>query len=273
MWPVLAVGLALLGFAAWRCVSARRHAAALAEPFDAATLAMLERRVPLYRALPVELKPALHRAMRSFLLAKRFVGCNGLEVTDDMRHVIAAQACMLVCRREHAQFDGFTSVLLYPDAFVVDLVDHDGEVEIRHEEVRAGESWPGGPVILSWADVEAGLARADDGYNVVLHEFAHKLDDENEIAEGLPLLQDPAQLESWARVLGREFAALVRGEGELLDDYGAVSPAEFFAVVTEHFFEQGAALAATHPALYAEFRRYYGLDTAAWRVSSRTVPA
>jgi Mlc titration factor MtfA (ptsG expression regulator) len=223
--------------------------------------------VPLYRALPATLKPALHRAMRRFLLDKRFVGCDGFEITDEVRHIIAAQACLLVCRREHAQFDGFTSVLVYPDAVVVDVVDHDGEVEIVSEQTRAGESWAGGPVILSWADVEAGLDVPNDGYNVVLHEFAHKLDEENETGEGLPLLWDAAQLASWAQVLGREFAALSRGEGELLDDYGAVSPAEFFAVVTEHFFEQGAALAAGHPALYAEFRRYYGLDTASWPLS------
>ncbi len=266
MWAVLALGFTLLAAAAWRALRQRREAA-LEAPFTAATLAMLEGRVPLYRALPPGLKPALHRAMRLFLLEKRFVGCDGFEITDEVRHIIAAQACLLVCRRERARFDGFTSVLVYPDAFVVDVVDHDGEVEIVSEQTRAGESWAGGPVILSWADVEAGLDVADDGYNVVLHEFAHKLDDENDAGEGLPLLQDAAQLESWAAVLGREFAALARGEGELLDDYGAVSPAEFFAVVTEHFFEQGAALAAGHPALYAEFRRYYGLDTASWRLA------
>lgn len=267
MWAVLALGLTLLAAAGWRAMRRRREAA-LEEPFAASTLEMLESRVPLYRALPAALKPALHRAMRRFLLDKRFVGCDGFEVTDEVRHIVAAQACLLVCRREHARFDGFTSVLVYPDAFVVDVVDHDGEVEIVSAQTRAGESWAGGPVILSWADVEAGLDVQDDGYNVVLHEFAHKLDDENETGEGLPLLRDPAQLESWAEVLGREYAALARGEGELLDDYGAVSPAEFFAVVTEHFFEQGAALAAGHPALYAEFRRYYGLDTASWRLSA-----
>ena len=143
-------------------------------------------------------------------------------------------------------------------------VEHDGDVEIVSEETRAGESWAGGPVILSWRDVEHGLAVPDDGYNVVLHEFAHKLDDENEIGEGLPLLRDPAQLESWAQVLSREFAALRQGDGTLLDDYGAVSPAEFFAVVTEAFFEQARDLAQQHPALYAEFSRYYGLDPASW---------
>lgn len=261
---VLASGCALLAVAAW-WARRRRLDAVLAEPLAASVLEMLEGRVPLYRALPAPQRPALHRAIRRFLLDKRFVGCAGFEITDEVRHIIAAQACLLVCRREHAQFDGFTSVLVYPDAFVVDVVEHDGEVEIVSEETRAGESWAGGPVILSWADVEAGLDDPDNGYNVVLHEFAHKLDDENDAGEGLPLLQDSAQLQSWAAVLGREFAALSRGEGELLDEYGAVSPAEFFAVVTEHFFEQGAALAARHPALYAEFRRYYGLDTASWQ--------
>jgi hypothetical protein len=258
------VGLALVAFFAARTIAARTRRVALAEPLPPEALALLERRVPLYRALPETHRPALHRAIREFLHDRAFIGCQGLEITEEMRLVIAAQACLLVCAREPARYAGFTSVLVYPDAFVVDLVEHDGDVEIVSEETRAGESWAGGPVILSWRDIEDGLAVPDDGYNVVLHEFAHKLDDESDVGEGLPLLRDPAQLESWSQVLSREFAALQRGEGQLLDDYGAVSPAEFFAVVTEAFFEQGADLAREHPALYAEFRRYYGLDPAHW---------
>lgn len=266
MWlPVFIVVMVLVALWVARHVAGRTRQRALDQPLSDADLALLARRVPLYRALPDAHKPALHRAMREFLLDQQFVGCQGLEVTGEMQLVIAAQACLLVCAREPARYGGFTSVLVYPDAFVVDLVEHDGDVEIRSEETRAGESWAGGPVILSWRDVEEGLAVPDDGYNVVLHEFAHKLDDENEIGEGLPLLRDPAQLESWARVLSTEFAALQRGEGRLLDEYGAVSPAEFFAVVTEAFFEQAVELARDHPALYAEFSRYYGLDPATWR--------
>ena len=261
---VLVVAGAIAAVVVARTVRRRTREREIAAPLPDDALALLTHRVPLYRALPTTLKPALHRALREFLLDKHFVGCQGQEITDEVRLVIAAQACLLVCARERARYDGFTSVLVYPDAFVVDLVEHDGEVEIRHEETRAGESWTGGPVILSWRDVERGLSVADDGYNVVLHEFAHKLDEENDFGAGLPLLRDPAQLESWARILAGEFAALRRGEGRLLDDYGAVSPAEFFAVVTESFFEQAAALAREHPGLYAEFRRYYGLDPASW---------
>jgi Mlc titration factor MtfA (ptsG expression regulator) len=214
--------------------------------------------------LPGAHRPALHEAMRRFLVDKVFVGCDGFEITDEVRYIVAAEACLLVCRRVPARFDGFTSVLVYPDEFVVDVVRHDGEVEIVGEEARAGESWAGGPVILSWADVEASLRRPGEGYNVVLHEFAHKLDEENDLGEGLPVLRDPAQLGSWARVLGAAYEALRNDGDALIDAYGAVSPAEFFAVVTEVFFEQGAALAADQPALYAEFSRFYGFDTATW---------
>ena len=265
MWlPLCLLVLLLAGFIAARSVAVRQRDRRLAAPLPDAAQAMLTRRVPLYRALPAALKPALHRAMQRFLADKRFIGCQGFEVTEDRCLIIAAQACLLICGREHARFDGFTSVLVYPDAFVVDVVEHDGEVEIVSEETRAGESWHGGPVILSWADIEAGLRHPQDGYHVVLHEFAHKLDDENDTAEGLPLLQDPAQLEAWASVLSAEFARLTRGEGHLIDDYGAVSPAEFFAVVTESFFGQARALAHEHPALYAAFRDYYRLDPASW---------
>lgn len=265
--PPLALFVAVaagVAFVVFRSVTRRARARALATPLPADALALLERRVPLYRALPAEHKPALHRALREFLHDKRFVGCGGLEITDEMCLVIGAQACLLVCARPAARYDGFTSVLVYPDAFVVDLVERDGDVVIRSAEARSGESWAGGPVILSWRDVQRGLAIPDDGYNVVLHEFAHKLDEENALAQGLPVLRDPQQIESWARILSREFAALRRGEGRLLNEYGAVSPAEFFAVVTEAFFEQSADLAREHPALYAEFRRYYGLDPASW---------
>lgn len=263
---VAGVALALLLFAglAWRVAAARRRAALLAAPLPPAILELLERRVPLYRAMPAVHRPALHDAMRRFLVDKVFVGCGGFEITDEVRHVVAAQACLLVCRRARARFEGFTSVLVYPDEFIVDVVHHDGEVETVGEETRAGESWAGGPVILSWADVEESLARPGEGYNVVLHEFAHKLDDENDLGEGLPVLRDPARLESWAGVLGAAYEALRDGEDDLIDGYGAVSPAEFFAVVTEVFFEQSAELAANHPALYAEFSHFYGFDTAAW---------
>ncbi len=260
------LGLALFAWGVSRILAARRRAALLAAPLPAAMLELLERRVPLYRALPAEYRPSLHAAMRRFLVDKIFVGCGGFAITEEVRHLVAAQACLLVCLREPARFDGFTSVLVYPEEFVVDVVEHDGEVEIVGEETRAGESWAGGPVILSWADVEESLAWPGEGYNVVLHEFAHKLDDENDLGDGLPVLRDPTQLGSWARVLGAEYEALRRGDGELIDDYGAVSPAEFFAVVTEVYFEQGAALAADHPALYAEFRRFYGFDTAGWQL-------
>jgi len=265
MWlPLLLLVLVVAGFIAARSVASRQRARQLATPLGDHAFALLTRRVPLYRVLPAGLKPALHRAMQRFLADKRFVGCQDLVVTEDMCLIIAAQACLLICGRTHAQFEGFTSVLVYPDAFVVDIVEHDGDVEIVREETRAGESWQGGPVILSWADIEAGLEHPHDGYHVVLHEFAHKLDDENDAGEGLPLLQNLAQVEAWARVLSAEFAKLARGDGRLLDDYGAVSPAQFFAVVTESFFGQAQALAREHPALYAAFRDYYRLDPASW---------
>ncbi|MGE3773095.1 MAG: zinc-dependent peptidase, partial [Gammaproteobacteria bacterium] len=135
MWLlVFIVAMAGVAFVAARLIARRTRARALAAPLPEEALALLERCVPLYRALPAALKPALQRALREFLHDKHFVGCDGLAITEEMRLVIAAQACLLVCVRQDARYTGFTSVLVYPDAFVVDLVEHDGEVEIRSAE-------------------------------------------------------------------------------------------------------------------------------------------
>lgn len=258
---VFVIAMAIVAFVAARTVAGRVRRRALEEPLPDDALALLARRVPLYRALPAALKPALHRALREFLHDKRFVGCDGLEITDEMRLVIAAQACLLVCAREPARYTGFTSVLVYPDAFVVDRIEHDGAIEIVSEEARAGESWADGPVILSWRDVEAGLAVPDDGYNVVLHEFAHKIDMRNGSANGFPPLHAGMDRKAWSAVFGAAFADFERRldarEETLLDEYAAEDPAEFFAVTSELFFERPAALHELYPAVYDQLAQFY----------------
>jgi Mlc titration factor MtfA (ptsG expression regulator) len=159
--------------------------------------------------------------------------------------------------------------LVYPGAFVVQRSESDA-AGLAHEGRRSlsGESWQQGQVVLSWADVLAGAADPADGHNVVIHEFAHQLDQETGPANGAPWLGRRERYARWAQVLGQEFAALrqrlSQGVPGLIDAYAAQDPAEFFAVVSEHFFEQPAALAAAHPALYAEFARYYRVDPLTW---------
>lgn len=222
-------------------------------------------RWPLYARVPAELKPRLDALVAIFVHEKEFVGCGGLEVTDAMRVGIAAQACLLVLNRDLHVFDALRSILIYPDEFVVEeRFEDDGGVVVEGERVLSGQSWDTSRVILSWRDV----VESGDGYNVVLHEFAHYLDEEEGEANGVPLLASHRDYERWAHVMQRAYDELAArsdaGEDTLLDPYGAEHESEFFAVATETFFELPRELADEDPALYAELVKFYGVDPARW---------
>jgi Mlc titration factor MtfA (ptsG expression regulator) len=161
------------------------------------------------------------------------------------------------------------TILVYPDLFIVEheVLQEDGTV-VEEAVEQAGESWDGGPVILSWADVLAGAVDPHDGYNVVLHEFAHQLDDESGGSEGAPELGSLARYQAWSKTFGHEYQqlqdAVLAERMPLLDEYGAESPAEFFAVATECFFERPRALSKKHPELYKQLAGYYRQDPAAY---------
>ena len=267
----IVLGLLLLALGAWLgwpALRRRRRAALLDRPLPGERRKILEQSVPLYRRLPSALRERLHGLVNIFLAEKRFEGCAGLAVTEEMRVTIAGHACLLLLGRGHT-FPGFRSILVYPDAFVSPQTEYDGMVEIRGHSVRSGESWHRGPVVLAWSDILEDLEYPDDGHNVVLHEFAHKLDEENENMDGLPRLSERSQYAEWAEVLGREYDRLQRGadagEESVLDHYGAVSPAEFFAVATEAFFLIAGTMRDRLPDLYDQLRRFYGVDPAEWR--------
>lgn len=236
--------------------------------FPAEWIRILKRNVPLYRRLPDKLRNQLHAHINIFLHEKEFEGCGGLTLTDEIRLTIAAQACFLLLNRETAYYPGLKTILVYPETYVAPGMHRDGPIETHGEDVRAGESWHRGPVVLSWGDIQRGTSYHGAAHNVVLHEFAHKLDEENEHADGLPVLTDPMQQKTWAEVLGREFRALQvaadQGEDSVLDHYGATSPAEFFAVATETFFEAPVALGEKHPLLYNELRKFFNVDPSRW---------
>ena len=259
---------------AWRRQRLRR------QPFPAAWRAVVRQRVPQVRRLPADLQLQLKRHMQVFLAEKHFVGCGGLVVTDEMRVTVAAQACLLLLNRPAGYFRGLREILIYPGAFVVDRVRADGSGVLQEQRgALAGESWAQGQVVLSWDDTLAGAAVADDGRNVVIHEFAHQLDQEKGHANGAPLLGERRRYARWSQVLGEAFAQLQRrvareaagaadtggaAPAPLISAYGATDPAEFFAVVSEVFFEQPQQLAAEQPALYREFSGYYRIDPLSW---------
>lgn len=230
---------------------------------------MLERNVPLLHRMPTELRSELYGHVNVFLGEKRWLGCGGLELTEEMRVTIAGHACILLLNREAGYFPGFSSIYVYPDTYLVDDVEYDGEVEIHGRDARAGESWPGGPVILSWRDVRDTIEGTAEGQNVVLHEFAHKLDEEHPDVEGLPALASAAHYREWAEVMTRAWESLeetiAAHEHPAIDDYALTSPAEFFAVATESFFEQPDAMRKQFPEVYEQLRKYFRVDPATWQ--------
>ncbi|WP_200821254.1 zinc-dependent peptidase [Oceanicoccus sp. KOV_DT_Chl] len=223
---------------------------------------------PLYQQLPAELKQKLEGHIQVFLSEKIFVGCDDMVITDQVRVLIAAQACILILNRPTDYFPGFETILVYPEVFQSPVTEREGHVESIKMSLRSGESWRRGPIVLAWSHVLKGAKNSADGYNVVMHEFAHKLDEQDATMDGTPVLKQSAQYRSWAQVFTQEYTALgkdiMRGHKHLIDDYAATSPAEFFAVVTETFFEKPLRLQKEHPELYQELSAFYAVDPLQW---------
>jgi Mlc titration factor MtfA (ptsG expression regulator) len=252
----------------WRRARVRR------QPFPPGWRAVLRERMPAFARLPADVQVRLKRHAQVLLAEVPFIGCGGLVVNDEMRVLVAVQASLLLLGRGDGGFEGLSQVLVYPGAFVVERTHTQPDGTLRDErQVLSGESWQQGQVVLSWDDVLAGAADPEDGRNVVIHEFAHRLDQATGTANGAPGFApgsgSAAQRRQWARVLSAEFEALqqrlARGESGLIDSYAATNAAEFFAVTTELFFERPEALAAAHPALHEQLRGFHGVDPRQWR--------
>ncbi|MBX3704758.1 MAG: zinc-dependent peptidase [Steroidobacteraceae bacterium] len=266
-WVIaLAAGIAVLAWIVGAPLAAARRRRALA----ARSLTEDERRamqawLPFARGLPVPLHDRLGRLTAIFIGEKEFTGCGGLTVTPEMKVAIAAQACLLVLGRNTHVYDRLRSVLVYPSQFVVPGQWHDEHGVVTEESrVLAGESWDVSRVILSWEDVDSRGAPGE-AYNVVIHEFAHYLDHES---GGAPWIAGTAARRRWFRLLDAELEALRAradaGARTFLDPYAAEDRGEFFAVASEAFFEEPAALAREMPALYRALADIYRLDPAAW---------
>jgi len=232
---------------------------------------ILKRQLPLYRSLPADLQLKLKKLIQLFIAEKQFIGCEGLDITDEIRLNIAAQACLLMLNRPTALYPNLRSILVYPAAYLVPVTNTDAAGVVSSDnQLRLGESWQQGKVVLSWPDSQHGAADPYDGHNVVLHEFAHQLDQENGSANGSPFLASNDAYRVWSQVLSAEFdrlqQQLARGIPTLFNAYAATNPAEFFAVITEVFFEQPQAFKQQHPALYQQLAQYYRLDPTLWHL-------
>lgn len=270
--PALAVLLLLLLGAAAALLlqpwwQRRRHARLRSQPFPRRWARILRRRVPLAQRLPAPLQHRLRQAMLVFIADKPFIGCAGLAIDDEVRVTIAAQACLLLLGRpDEACYPRLRQVLVYPEPFLVPQRQRlPGGVVNDAPRTLAGESWSHGQVILAWSQVLAGTADAGDGHNVVLHEFAHQIDQDSGSSDGRPWQRGTQARQRFAAVMDAGLARLREAPSATLDAYGATDPAEFFAVATEAFIERPHALAEEVPLLYAALARLYRLDPREWQ--------
>lgn len=268
--PIIVLMLVLLiGGALLFWLPKYRVRRAISNPFPRHYSKILHRNMPVFSKLPADLQLQLKRLIQQFLLQKKFVGCDGLEITDEIKVTIAGKACLLLLNRPTEVYPALSFVLVYPSAFIVPRKEISaGGLVTHHEQTLLGESWSDDRVLLAWDHVLRDNTDAEPGHDVVLHEFAHQLDSEDGSINGAPVMLSKARYTRWAAVFSHEFALLQEAEQHghhgVIDHYGAGNPAEFFAVVTEAFFEKSAALADQHPELFAALREYYCVDPRAW---------
>ncbi len=233
-------------------------------PLDSAQWQRTLGRLPFLRGLSGEERERLRRSVILFLHEKSIHGAGGLNLDREMQLLIAAQACLPILNLDIDYYRGWVEVIVYPDEFVprFQYTDEAGVVHTEREP-RAGEAWLQGPVILSWADV----APSADGINVVVHEFAHKLDMLNGDANGFPPLHRGMSRAAWSHAFGSAYADFCRrveaGREDAIDPYAAESPGEFFAVLSEAFFETPRAVIDLYPQLYEQLRLFYRQHPAA----------
>lgn len=248
----------------------RRRARLREAAFPADWQRIVDRNVAVFRRLSPEDQRELLGHTQVLLAEKHFEGCGGLELTDEIRVTIAAEAGVLLLHRDTGYYPRLTSILVYPDTYVVpEERPIGGGIWEDGDEARLGHTAPQlGALVIAWDAALHGARTADDGDNVVFHEFAHQLDFEDDNVDGTPPL-DSRLYRTWARVLTPEYEALRRaretGARTLINQYGATNPAEFFAVITELFFERPGELRERHEALYEELRLFYCQDPASWK--------
>ena len=240
-------------------------------PFSPEWETILASNVPHYRYLHTDEQRTMQRMIQQFVAEKTWEGCGGLELTDEIRVTIAAEACLLQLGLPHDCYRTVESLLIYPSTVVLPE-RHPGVFEqisgpVREQLPILGQAWRRGPVILVWDAVLHDARHPEQGHNVVYHEFAHKLDMLDGTADGTPPLAGREQMDQWITVCNREFIRLralaAKGQKTFLDAYGTTNEAEFFAVATEEFFDRPLRLQQHAPDLYRVLGSYYGQDPAA----------
>jgi Mlc titration factor MtfA (ptsG expression regulator) len=252
----------------WRRRKLRR------ETFPAPWRRLLHDNVPLCEYLSTSLRATFEQHVQVFLDEKHFEGCGGLDVTDEMRVMIAGYACLLLLNDPRDYYPRLGTVVIYPESFAAPIraTDHLGIVTETVEE-RLGESWEEGTVVLAWDSIQEIIRGTSGDCNVVLHEFSHQIDAQRGLTSGARLQALHGHYRDWEELLdaekSRQRSAQRRGRPTALDPYAFTSPEELFAVATETFFMRPIRFKANHPELYAELQAIYGVDPAEWVTSTR----
>ncbi len=221
--------------------------------------------LPFLRCLTVDAQKQLKTLTEAFLAEKEFTAAGGLVLSDEICVSIAAQGCLPILGLGLSAYRDWVGIIVYPDEFVVQRrIEDDHGIVHEFDDVLSGEAWAGGPLLISWQDAQLSGQAGYEGYNVVIHEFAHKLDMLNGDADGIPALHSGIREADWLAVFDPAFANFCArvdaGEETRIDPYASQDEGEFFAVASETFFVSPALLDTDYPALYQLFCRYYRQD-------------
>lgn len=266
---LIAIALIIAGILAYPSLIANRRKNFKKRPFLPLWNAVIENKLPIYSRLSSGDRKRLQGHIQVFLAEKQFIGCRGLQVTEEMRLTIAAIACLLLLNERGEYFSKLRSILIYPSTYFATETTRTGNYVVEEKRVaRLGESWTNDQLILSWEQVQQDTRHWQDGHNVVLHEFAHQLDQEDGKTDGVPILARRSDYPIWSQVMSAAYQQLCQdvqqGKKTVMDSYGTTNPGEFFAVATETFFEKPYQLQKWHSALYELLQSYYQLDPVQW---------
>ena len=230
---------------------------------------VLNNKVPVYRKLPGRYKEILQERMKVLLHEKYYEGCGGLTLTEQKKIIVAAYASVLILEEKADYYGDLQSILIYPDDYVAP-VNQETEEGFMEEgfESRKGEYWQAGVIVLSWRDIEFQLygKDRDSGQNLIYHEFSHFLDDRYGLTAGIDLDGNTLREDDWTKIIAKAYRDLrFTGKHSFLDRYGAESPAEFFSVATELFFERPEKLLQENKKLYTLLEKFYRLDPIRWK--------
>ena len=228
---------------------------------------IIERNVKFYGFLSKDQKKTLNGLIQVFMYEKIFEGCGGIEITDEMKLTISAQACLLILEMDTDIYPFLRTILVYPHAYKARFQRRlqDGSI-VEGRQARLGESWSRGQVVLAWDEILNDISNINDGQNLVFHEFAHQLDEETGSANGIPVSTNHPLYSDWKRIISKEYENLLQavtsGQETIIREYGATNKTEFFAVVTECYFEKPNELKDYSRELNELYYSFYQIDTA-----------